>query len=303
MSVFISFIIPVYNRPKEIQACIESIMPQTNRDFEIIVIDDHSTDDTVAVVRQYLNVDGINLRLITCEQNGGVNIARNKGIQQAQGEYLYFLDSDDLLSGENVVASIADYYAQYPDIAHFLYRVSDREKDKSLPDAIQAFHYKNWLEQSIDGDFVHVLRRSTFDRFYFDERFRIFETLSWLRIFKQNPTQLYIPFTATDRDQGREDSISREYALTDKTSIHNYYTYFYLLCQWYYEDYTSYQLQYQLFHSIRRAIWMGTAIGEYQKNRYFISLLKENNQPVLKYKIINNLLFKNYAFKRISQNY
>lgn len=86
-----SVVIPVYNRAHLIERAIRSVLDQTYSDFEIIVIDDGSTDDSAAVVAR---VGDSRIRLIDRE-NGGASAARNAGIDAARGRYIAFLDSDD----------------------------------------------------------------------------------------------------------------------------------------------------------------------------------------------------------------
>lgn len=87
----ISVIVPTYNYAHFIGDCLDSIFAQTYKDFEVIVIDDGSTDDTARVLEKYKG----EIRYIY-QENKGLPAARNTGIQAAQGEYLAFLDSDDL---------------------------------------------------------------------------------------------------------------------------------------------------------------------------------------------------------------
>ncbi|MCC7193638.1 MAG: glycosyltransferase family 2 protein [Phycisphaeraceae bacterium] len=88
---FFSVIIPTYNREKLISATIDSIFAQSFHDFEVIVVDDGSTDRTLEVIGRY----GDRVKVLR-QQNGGPGAARNTGIKNARGEYVAFLDSDDL---------------------------------------------------------------------------------------------------------------------------------------------------------------------------------------------------------------
>lgn len=92
--VAISIIIPVFNVEKYIAECIESIAKQTFKDFEVILIDDSSTDKSLEVIQNYMNT--LNLKMKIVEQpRRGVSAARNLGIKSAEGEYLLFVDADD----------------------------------------------------------------------------------------------------------------------------------------------------------------------------------------------------------------
>ena len=93
----ISVIIPMYNVEKYIGQCLGSLLSQTFQDFEAIVVDDCSTDNSVAEVEKFLPKLNDRLKLIKLNKNsGGVGIPRNVGIQLAHGKYIAFLDSDDL---------------------------------------------------------------------------------------------------------------------------------------------------------------------------------------------------------------
>lgn len=87
----VSVIIPTYNRSGLVVKAIDSVLAQTYSYFEIIVVDDCSTDDTIAVLSKY----GDRIRLVKNEVNSYVGFARNFGVSLARGEYVAFLDSDD----------------------------------------------------------------------------------------------------------------------------------------------------------------------------------------------------------------
>lgn len=91
----ISVIIPVYNTAKYLRDCILSVLGQTYTCFEILLIDDGSTDDSAEICRKLCSQDA-RLRLL-CRKHAGVSAARNAGIKEAKGEYLFFLDSDDVI--------------------------------------------------------------------------------------------------------------------------------------------------------------------------------------------------------------
>lgn len=91
----ISVIVPVYNIEQYIQRCLDSILAQTYSDLEIILVDDGSTDSSGSICDQYAQKDS---RVIVCHQeNKGVSEARNKGMDIANGEYIGFVDGDDLI--------------------------------------------------------------------------------------------------------------------------------------------------------------------------------------------------------------
>lgn len=92
----VSIIIPVYNTEQYIGECIESILKQTLTDFELILVDDCSTDNSLTILKSYANNDP-RITLVESSVNTGVGEARNKGIELATGEYIAFVDSDDFV--------------------------------------------------------------------------------------------------------------------------------------------------------------------------------------------------------------
>lgn len=104
-SPLVSIIIPVYNVRDFLPACIDSILHQSYQDFECILIDDGSTDDSGIICDEYARKD-IRFRVFH-KENGGVSSARNIGIENAHGDWLYFVDADDLLL-ENCLQTLYD---------------------------------------------------------------------------------------------------------------------------------------------------------------------------------------------------
>ena len=92
-NIKVSVILPVYNGEKYIKKCMESLISQTLKEIEIICVDDGSVDGTLEALKEYENLD--NVTVIT-QENAGAGAARNKGISYAKGEYLSFLDADDI---------------------------------------------------------------------------------------------------------------------------------------------------------------------------------------------------------------
>ncbi len=90
----LSIIITVYNREKYIARCIESVLNQNLDDYEVIIINDGSTDNSHNIIKQYADKYKDRIKYIK-KENGGVSSARNEGIKQANGEYITYIDSDD----------------------------------------------------------------------------------------------------------------------------------------------------------------------------------------------------------------
>ena len=113
----ISVVIPAYNAEKTIEATIESVLNQSYTAIELIVVDDGSIDKTVNVVwrmRPKCNQHGIKLHLVA-QQNSGVSVARNRGVQEAQGDLIAFLDADDEWL-ENKLSCHATHIQRSPEV-------------------------------------------------------------------------------------------------------------------------------------------------------------------------------------------
>ena len=89
----ISIIVPVYNVNKYLGKCLDSLLAQTERDIEILLIDDGSTDDSGRICDEYSNLDQ-RVRVFHTK-NQGVSAARNRGLSESKGDYIGFVDSDD----------------------------------------------------------------------------------------------------------------------------------------------------------------------------------------------------------------
>ncbi len=111
-----SVIIPAYNCERTIERCLRSVIGQSFRDYEVIMVDDGSTDDTGEICKYFTERDE-RFRYYY-KENGGVSTARNYGISRASGKYVTFLDSDDVYDSKY----LADFYElirEHPDKEHF----------------------------------------------------------------------------------------------------------------------------------------------------------------------------------------
>jgi glycosyltransferase involved in cell wall biosynthesis len=110
MTPKVSIIIPVYNTEAYLERALTSVLSQTYRDFEAICVNDGSTDNSLAILESYAQKDS-RIKIIS-QDNQGLSMARNNGLKEAQGEYVYFFDSDDALHPqmlEITVSKIIEY--------------------------------------------------------------------------------------------------------------------------------------------------------------------------------------------------
>jgi len=151
--VKISVVIPAYNLSNYIEKTLQSIVASDYSDMEIIVVDDGSTDDTAAVVEEYIS-EHAQIKLIR-QTNQGVSAARNTGIREASGEYIIFVDGDDICA-EDMLSSInerVEKETSRPDLIVWGYRVSDSQKNSDVQEIFEKTEYDNciFLKELLDN--------------------------------------------------------------------------------------------------------------------------------------------------------
>lgn len=107
----VSIIVPIYNAEKFLNKCINSVLQQTYDNFELILVNDGSTDDSQNICEKYCNISNTKIRYIY-QNNAGVSAARNKGINLAKGEFITFVDADDYLD-ERYLEELLDAQIKY----------------------------------------------------------------------------------------------------------------------------------------------------------------------------------------------
>ncbi|HWK03601.1 MAG TPA: glycosyltransferase family 2 protein [Puia sp.] len=292
MNPFFSIITPVYNREKAVQQCIGSVLTQSDTDYEMILINDGSRDDTVNKIRAFVNPGSGSIKLIDYPSNKGVNYARNRGIEQAKGKFLVFLDSDDHLTSDLSLELIKGHIVSNPGYRHYLFLVSDREQDPALPTTIFEYGYGDWITGKATGDYVHVVSPDCFEEMLFLEEFRIYEALNWLRVLRKNEKQLYIPVTITTRYRGGEDSVTRETLLHQQIAQKNKFNFLEKYLQWYAADYYRYGMTKKVDSFVKTAVVLGIALGENEKNKKIIDAHVRNPYEKFLFKRLNSRLLK-----------
>jgi len=145
-NILISVIIPLYNKESRIFDTIQSVLNQSYCQLELIVVDDGSTDRSAEVVK---SVFDRRLRLIQ-KPNGGPSSARNRGVREAKGEWVYFIDADDLMES-NTLSHFVGLVEKNPDInvfvSNFYYRKGSLFKKQSIymKDGILDNNFRSWF--------------------------------------------------------------------------------------------------------------------------------------------------------------
>lgn len=112
----VSVIIPIYNAESTLSETISSVINQTYRNLELILIDDGSTDSSLKICLYNASIDS--RIIVKSQKNTGVSSARNKGLETSTGDWIYFLDSDDII-GDNFLKNVSSYFKEDIDLIQF----------------------------------------------------------------------------------------------------------------------------------------------------------------------------------------
>lgn len=184
-----SIIIPTYNRAWCIERAIKSILAQDFQGWEMIIVDDGSTDNTREIVEKYLSDTRIKYFF---KENGGVGSARNLGIKNAKGEMMVFLDSDDELVKEALFV-IKNSVDNFPSFSFFIFGTKD-EDGKSMyfmEKKVNEIHFEDYIEnKKVFGEMCSCLKRKVFfdnNKLRFPEKVNGGEGLLWYNLIKKYP--------------------------------------------------------------------------------------------------------------------
>lgn len=151
MSPKISIIIPSYNEEKNISRCLESVLNQTFTDFEVLCVDDGSTDKTFDIIKKYSEKDG---RIIPLKNpKKGVSYARNFGIDNSKGEYIGFVDSDDFIQPQMYEFLYRALTENNCDFSVCRYGKTSEIKEKTFEYKVENFSPENFISFT-DSDFT-----------------------------------------------------------------------------------------------------------------------------------------------------
>ena len=215
----ISVIIPTFNRAQTIQHAIDSVLVQTFSDFELIVVDDGSTDDTSIVINKLYPT----IRYYR-QDNAGPAAARNAGIRLARGRYIAFLDSDDQWLKTKLEEQI-NVFRENPDIKichteEIWIRRGVRVNPKKIHRKYGGWIYQKCLPLCVISPSSVMIHRDVFDDVgYFDESMIVCEDYDlWLRVCSKYPVA-FIEKPLIIKFGGHEDQLSRKYWGMDRFRV------------------------------------------------------------------------------------
>ncbi len=205
----VSVIMPSYNSEFFLKESIESVVNQTHSNWEMIIVDDCSKDKSVDIVKEFIKKDS-RIQLIVNSVNEGAAVSRNKAIKQAKGDYVAFLDSDDLwletkLSDQldfmvnNNYSFTYTYYDQIDELNLFL---------KSVNKMPIKVNYLDTIKHNKIGCLTVIFKKDAFNDYFMPQIRKRQDFGLWLKLLKQSEYAYCLPKTLA-KYRIRENSISR----------------------------------------------------------------------------------------------
>ena len=204
----VSIITPAYNAADYIAETIESVLAQTYKNWEMLIVNDCSKDNTSEIVQSYAAKDK-RIKLINLKQNSSAAVARNTAIQNAKGRYIAFLDSDDLWKKEKLQKQLSfmqqnDYAFTYTSYEHFKETKENIQNQVQIP---KSLNYNQALKGNQIGCLTVMLDRKQIQNIHFTTQ-RHEDYILWLNILKQGVTAHGIQESLALYRTGNSKSIS-----------------------------------------------------------------------------------------------
>lgn len=218
MKPLVSILMTAYNREKYIEEAIQSVLASTYTNFELIIVDDCSSDSTVAIARSWACKDA-RISVYVNESNLGDYGNRNKAASLAKGKYLKYVDSDDMIYSESLDLMV-NAMEHYPEAAMGL-SARERDIDKDFPVLLtpSQSYYQHFFEDGFleNGPLAVIIRKDIFDKIGgFSGKRMIGDTECWLKLAGQYPViQLPKNLLFWRQHEGQEYNVGYKYYLVD----------------------------------------------------------------------------------------
>lgn len=182
-----SIILPCYNAENYIAQALESVLAQTYTDWELLIVDDCSTDNSVAIIKHYSKQDSRIRYFKTEKPSGSPTLPRNIGIENAGGRYIAFLDSDDAWLSDKLEKQLA-MFEKYEDMAicfsNYEKMKENGERNNRIISAPKSVTYKQLLLSNVIGCLTAVYDTMKVGKMYFSSHSHE-DYILWLSILKQ----------------------------------------------------------------------------------------------------------------------
>ena len=187
-SILISIVMPNYNGRRFVEQAIDSVLNQTYQNFELIVVDDCSNDDSLSLIEHKAQSDN-RIRVIALEHNAGVANARNVGIKEAKGEYIALLDNDDLWTEDKLERQLA-LAQKGADIVYCSYDFIDEENNSIKKPFIvsQETNFNKMLASSVISCSTSFIKTELMQAHPFNSDFYHEDYVLWMELLRVCPT-------------------------------------------------------------------------------------------------------------------
>lgn len=203
----VSVITPVYNAEKYLSETIESVLKQTYKSFEYLLIDDCSTDNSASIIKEFEEKDS-RVRYIKLSENSGAAVARNRGLEEAKGRYIAFVDSDDKWYPEKLERQLDFMENNHKAFTYTNYEhITEEGEVLSSPKLPDKLNYSGLLKNTAIACSTVVIDRQIIGDFRMPLVRKGQDTATWLQILR-NHDYAYLVDEILNQYRGREGSLS-----------------------------------------------------------------------------------------------
>lgn len=184
-NIQVSIITPTYNSAKYVAETIESVLAQTYQDWEMLITDDCSTDNTWEILSEYANKDA-RIKIFRLDKNGGAGVARNNSIKQAKGRFITFIDSDDLWHPNKLERQVSFMLEHNIPLSFCSYTLFDDIVDnKGQVTAPKRVNYSKELKCNYIGCSTAMYDLTLVDKHFFPSMRKNEDWAMWLDLLKK----------------------------------------------------------------------------------------------------------------------
>jgi glycosyltransferase involved in cell wall biosynthesis len=182
----VSIITPAYNVEHFISAAIQSVINQTFTNWEMIIVDDASEDNTCAIIQDFIAIDN-RIKLLQHSQNLGTGVARNKGIKKATGNYIAFLDADDVWEPHKLETQLVFMEAHKIAISYSSYELIDEQGNalNKIVEALPRVTFNKQLKCNYIGNLTGMYNVDVLGKLYLPEITKRQDWVMWLKAIKK----------------------------------------------------------------------------------------------------------------------
>jgi teichuronic acid biosynthesis glycosyltransferase TuaG len=184
MNELVSIITPVYNSEKYISDTINSVLAQTYTNWEMLIADDCSSDNSAEIINRYTDS---RIKYIKLESNSGAAIARNKALEQAKGNYIAFLDADDTWKPEKLEKQLKFMIEKDIGFSFAGYEII-RDKKNKIIEVPDTLNYNQFMKNTIIGTLTVMISRKHVGEVRLVDVKKDHDSMTWAKLLRQGNT-------------------------------------------------------------------------------------------------------------------